>query len=103
MLHLVVTMMVKEGRMAEFLELCRWLRPQVLDEPGCLAYDYTRDAVSPFDPEKPLDPNRVTLLERWESANALRAHMQAAHMKEAGAKMKDLRASSEVRILEPVF
>jgi len=103
MLNLVVTMMVKEGRMEEFLDVCRELRPQVLAEPGCLAYDYTRDAVSPFDPEKPLDPNRVILLERWTSPEALQAHMQTAHMKAAGPKMKELRASSEVRVLEPIF
>jgi quinol monooxygenase YgiN len=102
MLHLVVTMIIKEGRMAEFQEVCRWLRPQVLAEPGCLAYDYTRDAPSPLDPGKALEPDRITLLERWESPAALQAHMQAPHMKEAGARMKELRASSDVRILEPI-
>jgi quinol monooxygenase YgiN len=101
-LHVVVTMMVKEGRMEEFQGLCRELRPKVLAEPGCLAYDYTRDLAGPFG-GRGLEPNRVTLLERWESLEALKVHLTAKHLKETGARMAELRASVEVRCTEPIF
>ena len=103
MVHVVVTMRIKEGRMPEFLAACAELRPQVLREPGCLAYDYARDAASPRDPQPPLEADRITLLERWESLDALRAHLETPHMQAAGARMKDLRASVEVRFLEAIF
>ena len=103
MLHVIVTMQIKEGRMQEFLAACAELRPLVLSEPGCHAYEFTRDVVSLFSPEQPIEPNRITLLERWESVEALKAHLETAHMRAAGARMKDLRASSEVRLTESIF
>jgi quinol monooxygenase YgiN len=103
MLHVVVTMRIKQGRMEEFLAACKELRPLVLGEPGCLAYDYTRDVPSPFDAQPRTEPDRITLLERWESLDALRAHLATPHMKAAGAKMKDLRESSEVHLTESIF
>jgi len=103
MLHVIVTMRIKEGQMPAFLDACAALRPLVLQEPGCRAYDYTRDTGSPFGSEPPIEPDRITLLERWESLEALKAHMSAPHMQAAGAKMKDMRASVEVRLTEALF
>jgi quinol monooxygenase YgiN len=103
MVHVIVTMRIKPGRMGEFLAACGELRPQVLAEPGCLAYDYTRDTASPRDPQPQLDPDRITLIERWASPGALKAHLETPHMKAAGAKMKDLRASVDLRFTESIF
>lgn len=103
MLHVLVTMMIKEDRMEDFLALCKALRPQVLKEKGCLAYDYTREIASPLGIQPPVVANRITLLERWESLEALQAHMETPHMKEAGPKMKDLRLSVEARVTESIF
>ena len=103
MLHVIVTMRIKEGQMDSFLAACAELRPLVLGDPGCHAYDYTRDAASPFDPNQRTEPDRITLLERWASLDALKAHLETPHMKAAGAKMKDMRASVEVRLTESVF
>ena len=102
MLHVIVTMRIKEGRMGEYLEACRELRPQVLREAGCHAYDYTRDSASPLGAQ-PLLEDRITLLERWESLEALKAHLETPHMKAAGAKMTDMRASIELRFTESLF
>ena len=55
MLHVIVTMRIKEGRMPDFLAACAALRPLVLQEPGCHAYDYTRDAESPFGSHPPVE------------------------------------------------
>lgn len=103
MLHLVVTMMVKEGRMAEFLALCEALRPQVLAEPGCLAYEYIREVEAGLGIQEPLEPNRITLIERWASHEALKKHLETAHMKAAGPRMKELRTSVVARVGESIF
>ena len=103
MIHILVTMVVKEGRMKEFLSIGEKLRSQVLKEKGCLAYDYTREIASPLGIQEPVDPDRITLVERWESVEALKAHMDAPHMKELGPKMGDLRSSVVARVVEPIF
>jgi quinol monooxygenase YgiN len=103
MLHVIVTMRIKEGRMQEFLAACAELRPQVLRESGCHGYEYTRDVVSPFSPEQPIEADRVTLLERWESLAALKAHLETPHMKASGTRMKGMRASVELRLTESIF
>jgi quinol monooxygenase YgiN len=103
MLHILVTMMVKEGRMKEFLAVCEGLRPLVLQEKGCLGYEYTRDMASPLGIQEPIEANRITLIEQWASIDALKAHMETPHMKEAGMHMKDLRSSVVARVLEPIF
>jgi quinol monooxygenase YgiN len=101
MLHVVVTMKIKEGRMDAFLALCAELRPQVLAEPGCHGYEFTRDARGSMLPQAP-DPRRIVLVERWESAAALKAHLETEHMRAAGPRLAELRESSEVLVLEPV-
>jgi quinol monooxygenase YgiN len=103
MLHILVTMLIKEGRMKDFLSLCEELRPLVLQEKGCLTYEYTREVPSPLGIQEPLETNRITLIERWESMDALKAHLEAKHMKEIGPRMKDLRSSVTARVLESVF
>ena len=103
MIHILVTMMVKEGCMKEFLTLGEKLRREVLKEKGCHAYDYTREISSPLGIQEPVDPNRITLVERWESLEALKAHMDAPHMKEFGPKMSDLRSSVTARVGESIF
>lgn len=103
MLHVIVTMEIQEGRMDAFLALCEALRPQVLAEPGCLAYDYTREVAAGLGIQEAVEANRITLLERWESPEALRKHLEAPHMKEAGPRMKELRASVTARVCESIF
>ena len=103
MIHVMVTMMVKEGRMEEFLAVARELRPEVLKEAGCHGYEYIRELPSPLGIQEPVDPNRVTLLERWESFEHLKAHMETPHMKAAGPRMRDLRASVTARVAESIF
>ena len=43
----------------------------IRNEPGCLAYDYYFSAQ---------DENELLLIERWESAEHQRIHMQQPHM-----------------------
>jgi quinol monooxygenase YgiN len=103
MVHVIVTMRIKEGQMPAFLAVCAELRPQVIQEQGCIAYDYTRDTVSPRGGQQPVEADRITLIERWESMSALKAHLETPHMKMAGAKMNDMRSSIELRFTESIF
>jgi quinol monooxygenase YgiN len=103
MINLVVTMVIKEGKMEAFLAECAKIRPLVLKEKGCIAYDYSREIPSTLPIQEPINPNRVTLVERWESMEDLTLHSAAPHMKEYGPRVKDLRVSVSARVLEPIF
>jgi quinol monooxygenase YgiN len=102
MIHVVVTMVIKEGRLPEFLELARRVAAEVRREAGCLAYDYTLDVKSPLPTQEPVQANRLTLIERWESLEALEAHMTAPHMKLYGPQMQPLRESAAIRVTRDI-
>ncbi len=102
MIHLVVTMMIKEGSMEEFMEAARELRHQVRREPGCHGYEYTVDLQSPLDIQEPVQENRVTLIEKWESLEALQAHLATPHMKAASPRMEALREGIAIRVTRSI-
>ena len=70
MINVVVTMIIKDGRMDDFRAIAAELAPKVQAEEGCLAYEYTVDVQSPLGRQEPVQSNRVTLLEQWENAEA---------------------------------
>jgi quinol monooxygenase YgiN len=62
-------------------QLIRDAKPLIqaaLDEPGCIAYDWT------FDPE---EPGRVHVYEEWTSEEALDGHFNGAPYRDMGAHL----------------
>ncbi len=97
MIYSIVTMIIKEGRMEDFLEECRKIRPLVLEEEGCLMYDYTREMNVEGERQEAYDENRITLYERWASQDALDLHSSMDYMDEFGGRVADMRASVTIR------
>jgi quinol monooxygenase YgiN len=97
MIYSVVTMKIKPGQMDAFLAECRKIRPLVLAEDGCHMYDYTREIDSGSDRQEPIDPNRVTLFEKWASLEALDTHSASAHMIEFVTRVAPMRESVVIR------
>ena len=54
-------------------------------------YDYTREIDSGSDRQEPIDPNRVTLFEKWASLAALDTHSAMPHMTEFVARVGPMR------------
>jgi quinol monooxygenase YgiN len=103
MLHVIVTMHVKPGRLEEFLVLARALGKLAEAEAGCVRYQYTVDTPSPLSIQDPVDPHRVTLIEQWESPATLATHLQAPHMKQYGPPMNELRTGGlTARVTRPI-
>jgi quinol monooxygenase YgiN len=48
-----------------------------------------------------MGPDRVTIVERWASVDALRAHDTAAHMLAYRGRVKEYIRGREIRILKP--
>ena len=100
MIYAIVTSDIVTGGMEEFLNACRVLRPQALAEEGCLGYEYTAEVQSTLDAQDPVDTNRVTLIEKWESLEALSAHGTQAHTKAFVKKVGQVRRKMTIRVTE---
>jgi quinol monooxygenase YgiN len=97
MVYSIVTMMIKKGKMDAFLAECRKIRPIVMAENGCLMYDYTREIDTGSDRQEPVNPDRVTLYEKWASSEALDIHSAMPHMIEFVSRLAPMRESVIIR------
>ena len=98
MIDVVAVIRVKEGKVEELLQKLKDNIPAVLGEDGCVAYYPTVDADAGV-PAQDLNPNEVTVLEKWESIEALHAHLQAPHMVAYRKRVADLVESVRLRVL----
>lgn len=99
MIIVIATVTCTPGNREAFLAEFRKLVPDVLAEDGCVEYGPTVDAVTDLEKQN-VDPNRVTICEKWESLSHLKAHLAAPHMEAYRPKVKDFVAGSELRVLE---
>lgn len=99
MIIVIATVQCQPGRREDFLREFRQIVPEVLQEDSCIEYGPTIDADTDIGNQN-TDADRVTIVEKWESLEALKAHLSAPHMMAYRPKVKDFVASSELRVLE---
>jgi quinol monooxygenase YgiN len=101
MIHVIATIEVAPGKREAFLAEFRRLVPLVRAEAGCLEYGPAVDVPSGLAAQLPQRDDVVTVLEKWEGLDALRAHLAAAHMQEYRARVKDLVRRVQLQVLQP--
>ena len=101
MIHVIALITAKPGKREEILRHFRANVPAVRAEQGCIEYGAAVDAESGLPIQTKYGPDTFAVIEKWESVEALKAHAAAPHMKEYGAKTKDLLASRVIHILSP--
>ncbi len=101
MVHVLATIRLNSGRRADFLEQFHRLVPLVQAEDGCLEYGPAVDMDSGLDAQEPIVPDVVTVIEKWASLEALKAHLAAPHMDEYRERVAGMVQSVSLRILEP--
>ena len=99
MITVIATVHCKPGDRENFLREFHAIVPEVRQEDGCIEYRPTIDAVTGLGNQH-TDENRITIVEKWESLPALKAHLVAPHMETYRPKVKDFISSAELRILE---
>ncbi len=100
MIHVVAQVVVKDGKREQFLKEFRNIIPAVLGEAGCVEYGPTIDAETNIERQY-TDSNVVTIIEKWESLEDLKAHLVAPHMLAYRERVTDLVASAKLQILQP--
>lgn len=101
MIHVIATIEVVEGKRDEFISIFNDNLPNVLAEDGCLDYGPTVDLEVEIGIPVPVRGNVVTIVERWESLDHLKAHLAAPHMATYREQVKDIVAGVTLQILEP--
>ena len=102
MIYVVATIELAEGKREAFLAEQRKLLPLVRAEAGCVEYVPSVDAALTDPPKSPPRPNVVVMHEKWQSLEALRAHLTAAHMQDFRGRVKDLVAGTKVEVFQSV-
>ena len=100
MIHVVAQIEIKDGKQQAFLDEFRKLVPVVLQEEGCIDYGPTVDAETDIDRQH-TDDTVITIIERWESLDDLKAHLVAPHMATYRERVKDYVARATLKILRP--
>ena len=101
MIYVIATIGVVEGKRDAFVSEFHKLVPTVQAEAGCIEYGPTVDVDSGIAAQGGVRPNVVTIVEQWESLDALNAHLAAPHMAEYRGRVKDLVAGVSLQVLEP--
>jgi quinol monooxygenase YgiN len=101
MIHVIATIELAEGKREAFLEEFRKLVPLVRAEAGCLEYGPTIDVPAGFSAQGPPRENVVTVVEKWESLEALKAHLAAPHVAAYRPRVKELVVKSTLHVLAP--
>lgn len=100
MIYVVATIELAEGNREEFLALQRSLLPLVRAEAGCVEYVPSVDVALSDPPKTPPRANVVMMHEKWETLDALRAHLTAPHMQDFRGKVKGLVLGTKVQVFQ---
>ena len=99
MIHVIASITVKPGHRAEFIEIFKNNVPNVLAEAGCVEYAPAVDVDSGIDIQA-RDEHVVTVIEKWETLEALHAHLAAPHMAAFREATADLTTGVALSVLE---
>ena len=101
MIHVVATLRVDPSRREEFLTRFAELTPLVHAEKGCIEYGAAVDEPTGLDAQEMAGDDAVVVIEKWESAQALKDHLAAPHMDEFFQSVNDMLRGLSVRVLRP--
>ena len=101
MIHVIATVELKRGYRDAYLDILRRNVPNVKAEEGCLVYEPTVDAETDIPIHEKAGDDVITIIEAWESVDALKDHFQAPHMLSYREKVKNLVSKVSIRVLQP--
>lgn len=100
-IHVIAALTTAPGRRDELIAAFKELAPQVHAEQGCIEYGTAVDVATPIDAQEPLRSDVVVVVEKWDSIEALQAHLAAPHMEAFRNSMSEVITGISLQILEP--
>ncbi|HEX4416036.1 MAG TPA: putative quinol monooxygenase [Lacipirellulaceae bacterium] len=101
MIHVIASITTAPGSRAPFLEEFNRLVPSVRAEAGCIEYGPTLDVETGIAGIPGTREDVVTVIEKWQSVEALDAHLRAPHMLQYRTAVKDFVTIVEIRVTRP--
>jgi quinol monooxygenase YgiN len=98
MINVIASISIETGSLSGFLEIFRANMLKVREERGCIEYFPLVDIDAKLTPQI-LDENVVTIIEKWESLEALREHLEAPHMLAYREKVKNIVTGLSLKVL----
>jgi len=99
MITVLASIYVKAGEIDKFLDIFKANIPSVCAEDGCISYVPMVDFDSQLAPQE-LNENIVTIVEQWESIEALKAHLVAPHMLKYKDNVKNIVEDVTLKVLK---
>ena len=99
MIHVIAIITAKPGMRAKVLEAFHANVPAVRAEKGCIEYGPAIDAEGMGKIQTPFGPDTFVVIEKWATADDLKAHAAAPHMAAYAAKVKDMLANRVIHVL----
>ena len=82
MIHVIASIEIQSGERDAFLEAFHEIVAPVRAEQGCIEYGPAIDLATDIPAQSPVRSDVVTVVEKWESLEHLKAHLDAPHMRE---------------------
>ena len=101
MIHVIAIITTKRGQRDTVLQLFRANVQAVRAEQGCIEYEATVDSVPARKFQTEFGADTFAVIEKWESLEALEAHLAAPHMAAYSAKTRDMIANRVIHVLSP--
>ena len=91
-----------DASIADYTDKTLAVVPTVRAEDGCRMYTLLRDAATDWDRPMRFGERTMWMLEKWDSVDALKAHLETPHMKAFGPSVRPMRTASTFHVLESV-
>lgn len=101
MINVIAAIQVKPGKVEEFLKIFKPNIPLVKEEQGCIEYYPTIDVKTGLPPQV-VNDDVVTIIEKWESVEALYNHLKAPHYLTYKEAVKDLVLEVSLSVLQEI-
>jgi quinol monooxygenase YgiN len=100
MIHVIAQIELVPGSRKTFLAEFNQVVPKVRAEAGCIEYAAAVDSASDLERQH-RDPNRVMIIEKWETLRQLQDHLTASHMLEYRERVGPMIRNAQLNILDP--
>ncbi len=100
MIHVIAQIELLPGSRKTFLAEFNQVVPKVRAEAGCIEYAAAVDSTSDLERQH-RDPNRVMIIEKWETLRQLQDHLTASHMLEYRERVGPMILNAQLNILDP--
>src|SRR4051812_39726101 len=101
MIHVVATVDLLPGTRDAFLVEFHKVVPLVRAERGCIEYGPTVDVEAGVASQLQVRKDTVVVVEKWSDLSALHAHLNAPHMTDYRARVKEFVAGVQLQVLRP--